>query len=287
MEDGTTWRGGSPSTGAAPGARPDDSYARLTYGWSEERKERFPPERFVHLAETGSTNDDLIHRARRGEAVPFDLLLADRQHAGRGRRGHVWESGPARNLLFSLALRLPDEPRHWTRLPHLTARLVGAAIESILPPGQRLQSKWPNDLLYRGRKLAGILVETVAHPVPLAVVGVGVNVNQREDEFPEALRPLATSLYEIVQCESSRLYLLGLILEDFLEAYPAGLESFDETLAWIAERDYLEGRRLRVDTARGRILGTARGLDTDGALLVERDDGTRERLLTAEHIELD
>lgn len=263
------------------------SYPALTDGWSEERKHRFPPERFQHLAETGSTNDDLLTRTRQGETAPFDLLLADRQHAGRGRRGHAWESGPARNLLFSIALPLPDDPRLWTRLPHLTARLVGEAIESILPPGTRLQSKWPNDLHYCGRKLAGILVETSPRPEPFAVVGVGVNVNQRRSEFPPELRLIATSLYEIVQCESSRLYLLGLIVEGFLDHYPEGLTRFDETLAWIAERDYLRDRRLRVETARGTITGTACGLDPEGALLVDRDDGTRERLLTAEHIEFD
>ncbi|NLT69130.1 MAG: biotin--[acetyl-CoA-carboxylase] ligase [Verrucomicrobiaceae bacterium] len=253
-------------------------------GWPAADRSRFLPDQFRHTPETGSTNDDLLAKARAGEITAPELLATDYQTSGRGRRGDRWEAAPGRNLLFSLALPL-DSPREtWSRLPQLTASLVGSAIEDILGPGHQLQAKWPNDLLYQGQKLAGILVEITLKPHPVAIVGVGVNVNLRADELPPALRALATSLYEIAGYESNRWFLLGLIVQGFLRHHPERLLDFQDTLAWITARDLLHGRRLQIRSGREDIVGTASGIGPRGELLLRKDNGHIREIVSAEEI---
>lgn len=264
-------------------------HAEIVRGWSGEDLARFPAERFRHVGETGSTNDDLLALARSGGAAPFDLFSADFQTRGRGRRGDRWEATPGRNLLFSLALPLGtnvlDGDRHlWPRLPHLTAWIVGSTVESILGPGHRLQAKWPNDLLHEGLKLAGILVEIVLAPQPVAVVGIGLNVNLRHEELPPELRPIATSLYELLGCESSRWFLLGQIVRGFLHHFPEKTADFSPVLDWIRARDFLAGQVLSVRSGREWFEGIARGLGDDGELLLDTRDGTLVRIVSAEEI---
>lgn len=263
---------------------PEALHEQIVRDWSAGERELFPPGRLDHRGETGSTSDDLAARLTDGSAGHFDLVVADHQSRGRGRRGDRWEAPPGRNLLFSLALELVDDRSLWTRLPHLTGEIVGSAIESILPPGGRVEAKWPNDLLVGGRKIAGILVETVGTRRPHAIVGVGINVNVRTGEFPDELRETATSLYELLGCESSRWFLLGLILREFAASYPDKLTNFDRSLAWLGERDFLRGRSLRLLSGNEEIGGVARGLGPGGELLVETGAGAIRPVLSAERI---
>lgn len=259
-------------------------HAEIVRGWSQEDLARFPVDRFHHVEETGSTNDDLLAFARSGNASPYDLISADFQSRGRGRRGDRWEAPSGRNLLFSLALPLDGARHSWPRLPHLAAWIVGSTVESILGPGYRLQAKWPNDLLHDSRKLAGILVETVLAPQPYAVVGIGLNVNLRHEELPPELRPIATSLYELIGCESSRWYLLGQIVRGFLRHFPEKTGDFSPVLDWIRARDFLGGQALSVRSGRDWFEGVARGLGDDGELLLETACGERVRIVSAEEI---
>jgi len=262
-------------------------YAEIVKSWSDLERTRFRPEQLRHSPATGSTNDDLLALARSGKARPYDLISTDFQSSGRGRRGDRWEATPGRNLLFSLALPLTMEREHWSRLPHLTASIVGAAIEGILGPGYPLQAKWPNDLLYAGKKLAGILVEIAMSPRPLAVVGVGINVNLRQGELPPELRNTATSLYEILECESSRWFLLGLIIDAFLTRYPFEISTFDSTLEWVSSRDYLIGKNLRIRSGLETFEGTAAGIGPGGELLLNTGAETPLKIVSAEEIQFD
>lgn len=268
----------------------DKIHAEIVRGWPEQDLLRFPCERFRHVEATGSTNDDLLTLARAGSVCPYELISADFQTRGRGRRGDRWEATPGRNLLFSVALplvteRIADGDRHlWPRLPHLAACIVGSAVESVLGPGYRLQAKWPNDLLHEGRKLAGILVEIVLAPQPYAVVGVGLNVNLRHEELPPDLRPVATSLYELLGCESSRWFLLGQIVQGFLRHFPEKIGHFAPVLDWIRARDFLIGQSLSIRSGREWHEGFARGIGDDGELLLETSDGATVRIVSAEEI---
>ncbi|MEN8713375.1 MAG: biotin--[acetyl-CoA-carboxylase] ligase [Verrucomicrobiales bacterium] len=258
-------------------------YSEIVRDWPDHLRANFPEDYFHHTAETGSTNDDLLALAARGKARPGEVTLTDYQSKGRGRRGDRWEAEPGRNLLFSIALPLAGNRTHWSRLPHLTAMIVGRAVESILPD-TGTEAKWPNDIYIHGKKLAGILVETVMQPAPFAIVGIGLNVNTRPEEFPNSIADIATSLYSELDCESSRWFVLGLILKGFFETYPDALDDFDEVKAWLESRSYLQGKMLALRTAAGHLSGTAHGLGPDGELLIKTEDGRVETIISAEEI---
>jgi BirA family biotin operon repressor/biotin-[acetyl-CoA-carboxylase] ligase len=131
-----------------------------------------------------STNTELMRRAKSGHVQPI-LLVAEQQTAGRGRMGREWVDG---SLSFSLGL--PLTATDWSGL----SLAVGLAVVGSLHPA--LQLKWPNDVLFQGRKLAGILIETMTvSGVRFAVIGVGVNIHLPHDV---ALRTPPASLQELL-----------------------------------------------------------------------------------------
>lgn len=139
-----------------------------------------------------STNDIAKQLAGSG-AAEGTTVMADAQTQGRGRRGRAWYSRPGLGLYLSVILRPGWEPR---RIPHLAVLggvSAAAALDTIGLP--ELEVKWPNDILVRGRKIAGILIEPRlgGQQLEYAVIGVGVNVGHREADWPEDLRQTATS----------------------------------------------------------------------------------------------
>lgn len=137
---------------------------------------------------TGSTNDDLLEAGKRG--APHGTGLAARaQTAGRGRRGHKWDSTVG-NLLLSIVLRPCVNPAKFSGL----AAVSGLAVLEVLEKqglANEIRLKWPNDLIARGRKLGGILVEAARdnEGKPFAVCGIGVNVNYVPSEVPDGGLP--------------------------------------------------------------------------------------------------
>jgi BirA family transcriptional regulator, biotin operon repressor / biotin---[acetyl-CoA-carboxylase] ligase len=147
----------------------------------------------VVLEETESTNDVAWQAAERGAAAGF-VVFAERQTRGRGQYGRRWQSAPYLGLWFSVLLRpaltLPESPK-------LTSLLAEAVAETIKDEtGCATTIKPPNDIYLSGRKVAGVLVEgrTANDGSYLAVAGIGINVNQALDDFPEGLRETAGSL---------------------------------------------------------------------------------------------
>jgi BirA family transcriptional regulator, biotin operon repressor / biotin---[acetyl-CoA-carboxylase] ligase len=184
------------------------------------------------------------------------VAVAEEQTAGRGRQGRVWEAPPGSSILCSVLLRPPTVPT----LPQLS--LVGglAAAEAVEPAlGHRAQIKWPNDVLADGRKVAGVLAEALEGVV---VIGIGINVNQKQAELPEG----ATSLRATDRVVRDRAPILAELLERLEHHYDrwleAGLEAIFDALA---ARDFLRGRRVSVDGT----AGTALGISRSGGLEVE------------------
>ena len=133
---------------------------------------------------TGSTNDDLLEAGKQG--APHGTGLAARaQTAGRGRRGHKWDSTVG-NLLLSLVLRPCVNPAKFSGLAAVSGLAVLEALEKQ-GLANEIRLKWPNDLVARGRKLGGILVEAARdnEGKPFAVCGIGVNVNYTPQEVPD------------------------------------------------------------------------------------------------------
>ena len=175
----------APSVGPAPApvappapAKPREPLA----AWHDTALREFLAAQWPRLelevvASTGSTNTDLLERLRLGDTRPR-LRVAERQTAGRGRHGRMWRSEAGASLTFSLAL--PLERNDWSGLSLAVGTALADALDAAHPP--RIGLKWPNDLWVldapgRGRKLGGVLIETVAPPVlRVAVIGVGLNV---------------------------------------------------------------------------------------------------------------
>jgi BirA family transcriptional regulator, biotin operon repressor / biotin---[acetyl-CoA-carboxylase] ligase len=217
------------------------------------------------VAQTGSSNADLLEEARSGAAEGL-VLVAEEQTAGRGRLGRAWSAPPRAGLIFSVLLR-PDgvPPARLGWLPLLTGVAVATAVRD--QTGVPACLKWPNDVLVGERKLAGILAEAHGDAV---VVGVGLNVTLGQEELPV---PTATSLLIEGAASTDRAALLAAILTALARRYQTWRADPDldraelraEYLRWCATI----GREIRVELPGGAVLtGTAADVDEVGRLVV-------------------
>jgi BirA family biotin operon repressor/biotin-[acetyl-CoA-carboxylase] ligase len=212
----------------------------------------------LHLRVIDSTNIRARELAAAG-APHGTLVTAGEQRAGRGRQGRTWSAPPGRALLSSLVLRDP---------PRLLPLLAGVAVAEVAErAGVTARVKWPNDVLVDGRKLAGILVE--GRPQERwAVLGIGLNVALRRDDFPPELRETAATLGLEPAAVATTLATLLEVLERWLGRSP------EAVLDAAREHDALRGRRISWSAG----AGIADGIDGDGRLVVRADDGSRVAL---------
>jgi BirA family biotin operon repressor/biotin-[acetyl-CoA-carboxylase] ligase len=218
-----------------------------------------------------STNDRALQLARSGDPLPGAMLvLADRQTAGRGRGNNRWWSGEGA-LTFSLllpnkSLALPSVTIPQTSL--LAGLAVAAAVERLVP-GETAQLKWPNDVYLRRRKLCGILTEAISGSAGALVIGIGVNVSNSFSDAPQDVREAAISLVEVATASCERIVLLIAILQQ-LELQLKRLRAGDSQLQqqW-QDRCLLTGQTLQLDTPGRQLVGICRGIDEQGALLLE------------------
>ncbi len=231
--------------------------------------------RHVEFHPTATSTNDLALRAAADPALPVPALFwAERQTAGRGRRANAWWSAPGA-LLFSFVLDLParaaDDPARPSRLSLTTATAVSDAMVRSAPAA-RVRVKWPNDVLLDGRKVAGILLESpnLRRPGPRRmVVGVGVNVNNSIAEAPAGVRQRAAALCDV----TGEPHDLTEVLVQVLDACKRRFRQWwrrDPSLAraWRL-RCALKDRPVQVEIGQRTLLGMCRGVDVDGALVVE------------------
>lgn len=231
------------------------------------------PYRLLAFDELPSTNDHLRLLSREG-APEGTLVLAERQTAGRGRRGRQWVSPPGMGLWFSVLLRPSRPAREAPLFALLAAAAVRAAVHEVT--GAPAQIKWPNDVVVADAKLAGILAE-VEGPAACAacIVGIGVNVNQTAEDFPPELRGKATSARLVAGRAVPRETLLRTILQQLGPRYQQALqEGFAPLLAEVTRSSATLGRPVSVTEAACTWEGLAVGLACDGALLVRPQGGS-------------
>lgn len=231
------------------------------------------------LAECDSTNARLLALAETGAAAG-SVLAADRQTAGRGRRGRNWLSSAGDSLTFSLLWRFPSH-LSLSGLSLAVGVAVAQALESQGINGITL--KWPNDVLLNGRKLAGVLIEMVPGARPqAAVIGVGMNLRVPR-EMPEPLRLTAAALAEARTILPTTSILLAQLLTALHEVlYSFSTEGFAHLRqAWL-KRHAFEGASVSLlsDFA-APLQGRCRGVDSDGALLLETAAGM-QRIVSGE-----
>ena len=173
---------------------------------------------------TGSTNDDLLEAGKQG--APHGTGLAARaQTAGRGRRGHKWDS-TAGNLLLSIILRPCVNPAKYSGLAAVSGLAVLEALEKQ-GFANEIGLKWPNDLVARGRKLGGILVEAARdnNGMPFAACGIGVNVNYTPQEVPDGGLP-AIGLSDLNESVPT----VDMLLKDVYHAVVTAVDTWSERL---------------------------------------------------------
>jgi BirA family biotin operon repressor/biotin-[acetyl-CoA-carboxylase] ligase len=247
---------------------------------------RFGDVRWV--AETGSTNRDLLDLAAAG-APDGVVLVADHQTAGRGRLDRTWVAPPGSSLLMSVLLRPPLPPGD----AHLvtTAMGVAAAEACAAVGGVEAGLKWPNDLVFEDRKLAGVLAESSVDAGRLAsvVVGIGLNLTWGRTT-PAELAGIAVALDELTDRPVERDAVLVAVLQRF-ERWYGGLADgvSDAGVALAARARELSstlGRRVRADLGRGSVEGTATDLDERGNLVVIDDGGGRHLIVAGDVVHL-
>ncbi len=237
-----------------------------------------------HFEVISSTNDRARELAEEG-AGHGEVVIAESQTGGRGRRGRSWASPPGRNVTFSVILR-PDLPP--ARAPELTLLAAVAVCDALRQAGVPAAIKWPNDVLVRERKICGILTELASEPerVHWAVVGIGVNVNATVEDFPEELRDAATSIRIERGAPAPRALFAAACLtalESWLDRHAE--EGFEPVrLAW-RERSCTLGREVVVSTPGREIAGRAEDVDELGALLVRTGERV-ERILSGDVVHL-
>ncbi len=229
--------------------------------------------------ETTSTNDVIEKLARDGvkEGV---VVFAESQTKGRGRLGRKWMSPPRKGLWFSVLLRPAMRPTAATQLTIAGATALSRAIR--LHTGITPKIKWPNDILIRGKKVAGILTELSAEldKVKYVIIGIGVDVNLSASEFPHELRKLATSLKIETGQAIDRAELATEILRELDLDYARIVAGQFAALAdeWEAQCATL-GHNVVIRLGDRQIQGRAESLDVDGALLLRTQHGHLETII--------
>lgn len=214
------------------------------------------------------------------------VVLAEAQLQGRGRHGHSWFSPAGSGIWCSMVLRGGRPVDH----PGLVGLLGGLCVLRVLRRmgAEGVVLKWTNDILWQRRKLCGVLVERVAHDgAESYVMGIGINVHQREQEFPPDIRAMSVSLDAVMQRPIARAGPLVALVREMLDAWahgePSGFSSIVDE--WNVESGTV-GAAARVGSSDGTLCaGTIVGVDADGALLLDATDGTR-RTIHSGHVDL-
>jgi BirA family biotin operon repressor/biotin-[acetyl-CoA-carboxylase] ligase len=227
----------------------------------------FAAARLEFRASTDSTNDDVLALAQ-GGAPHGTALVAAEQKKGRGRHGAVWFAPPGDNLTFSVLLRPELRATECTVLPLLAGLAVREAVAARVV--QPVSIKWPNDVWVDGKKVAGILVESVMRGERLKAAVVGIGINVRSTVFPPEIATTTTSLAleEASELDCSSLFadVLASLERRARNLVAAG---FGEQLEELTCFDGLLGRKVSVEGVRG----TAAGIGEGGELLVRSERG--------------
>ena len=227
-----------------------------------------------YRSEVASTNDLAIEMAS-GDADRFpSLTITSRQTGGRGRGENQWWASDGA-LTFSVTIDAKAvglEPSNWPKMSLTVGLSVCETLERLVAD-RRVHLKWPNDVYLEGRKVCGVLVETIAQRPGLIVIGIGINVNNTFKDAPLELRSTATSIIDVT---ARSLQLTDVLvsqlqqIEHRIGAVASGSRDLAE--AWRA-RCMLEGRTLSVELGPRRLTGVCHGIDDEGALIIQTEGG--------------
>ncbi len=255
--------------------KPDDLTEALTAGKPLTLPTRVlgHPLRYVPVI---ASTQPVVHMAAQEGAREGFVVVTDEQMAGKGRLGRTWQAPFGSSLLLSMLFRPPLQPQQGGRLTMCIGLGAAAAVEEVT--GLSVQLKWPNDLLLHGKKLAGVLTETQLNDdrIAYAVVGLGLNVNLLLPPDHD-LAATATSLRLALGRPISRLALLQALLRH-IENYYERLQAGHSPYALWSQRMAYQGQTVQVTLPHTVLVGALTGVNPDGALLVQDEQGMTQTI---------
>ncbi|MGF6948653.1 BirA family biotin operon repressor/biotin-[acetyl-CoA-carboxylase] ligase [Neobacillus sp. B4I6] len=239
--------------------------------------------RNIHYVESVESTQKLAHHFASEDAPEGTVIIAEEQLSGRGRMARKWHSPKYTGIWMSMIIR-PNIPL--SNAPQLTLLAAVAIVQAIeemtdLTP----EIKWPNDILINGKKVTGILTELQAEAdlIHSIIIGIGINVNQKKEDFPLELQEIATSLFIEDGETVSRAELIRSIFKHFEKLYTLYLEQgfIPIKLLWEGYAGSI-GKYIKARTLTNTIEGKALGITNDGVLQLEDLTGTIHHIYSAD-----
>lgn len=237
----------------------------------------------IHYFQTlDSTNSKAYELALKG-AEEGEIVIAESQRKGKGRLGRKWYSPPFLNIYLSVILRPKIPPHHASLITLMAAIATSEVIEKFL--GLKPLIKWPNDILIKNRKVAGLLneIRSETDRIDFIILGIGVNLNMNKAQFPKEIGSHATSL-KIEKGEPiSRKKFLQYLLEELEKWYKTFLEEGGKKILKIwREKAKIKGKKIRVISFGETLTGKAIDVDSEGALILRIKRGERKRIIAGD-----
>ncbi len=230
---------------------------------------------------TESTNLELIQRRER--IFDIDVVVAEMQKKGRGRREKSWVSPLAKNLYFSLKCRFPLEIAE--QLSSLSLYVGFILLQALEAQGiHEAKLKWPNDIWVQGQKIAGILIESQVRAEMIEVV-IGIGVNNHQDHTLQLLDNLPTCCEAIVGRPIDRNRLVAALVESIVQlsqAYLNGATLPDLVGQW-SSYSYFYGKKVQLIADNTTLFGEEIGIDRSGALLIKTEDGKIQHIYSGDY----
>ncbi|WP_084786842.1 biotin--[acetyl-CoA-carboxylase] ligase [Bacillus tuaregi] len=240
----------------------------------------------IHYEEKIDSTQKMALQLSLDGASEGTVVIAEEQTAGRGRMARTWFSPKYTGVWMSVILRPQLLPHKAPQLTLVTAVAVVQAIEELA--SIKPQIKWPNDILLNGKKITGILTELQAESdrINSVIIGIGMNVNQEQEMYPEELRSIATSLRIETGKSINRAELIRLVLAKLEYLYDLYLQEGFEPIKILWESYAISiGKMITARMVQGDLYGKALGITDDGALMLEDETG-KVHLVYSADIEL-
>lgn len=237
----------------------------------------------IHYFETCESTQLIAHEIVQKGALDGTVVISEEQLEGKGRMARPWSSRAQKGIWMSIILKPELTPQQAPQVTLVAAVAIVRAIEEVT--GLTPDIKWPNDLLVNGKKITGILTELQADPdqIKAIILGIGINVNQSEADFPAELTSIASSLKIALGKEVNRAELVATILkyvEHYADLYvEKGFKSIK--LLWESYSTTI-GKHIRAVMLQETIEGTAIGITDEGMLELQLKDGTLRKIYSGD-----
>lgn len=236
----------------------------------------------VHKKSLDSTQT-LAHQLALDGAEHGTVIIADEQTKSRGRANRTWYSPNAKGIWMSIILRPNILPYLAPQLTLLTATVLASVIKNMTNTKPLI--KWPNDILIDKKKIAGILTEMQAEQdrIQYVIIGIGININQTEEDLHSEIEEKATSL----QLATEKEWQLTPIVQRILEQFESKFDQYIDYGFSPIKKDWESfgfklNEKLQIKTGKKEFEGLFIGIAEDGALLTKNEDGIIERIYSAE-----